>query len=124
MNLAEILMSGGDPREERARPLHEAQIMRLREAAGRFTLDIPFAVGDLVTPRRDAPYKGAGEPHLVIATDDRAPYRFEGHPDTATYGARPQIRVLYLSVAGDDEVVIPHWGEAAFYEPYVEGSQP
>lgn len=53
---------------EPPRPLHEAQIMELREAWARFQVPARerFVLGQLVTPTRGSPIDSAGEPHLVV----------------------------------------------------------
>lgn len=103
---------------EENRPSHEGQIVRLREAAELYAAPVQFEVNQLVTPRKDAPVTMAGEPHLVLAVRPGAGYDFlAGKKGETGYGSRPQVRVLCLHSGG---YIVPFWGEAAHYEPYVE----
>ena|SRR5215207_5360053 len=94
----------------------EGQVARLREAWLRYVeTQLPFRVGDWVTPRADAGVKGDGAPHVVIETRPGAEPCFEGaHAASCLFGARFNIRVLSIQ----DGDVVAHWGEAAWYEPY------
>lgn len=111
--------NGRDNKKDK--PLPEAIVARLREAQERWTSSkVPFEVGDLVTPRSDAPLKNIGDPHLVIAVDHNARPDFSsgGEPGSFSYGRLNQIRVL--SVLGDkkSDLLAAFWNEAAFYERY------
>lgn len=53
-------------RKEPPRPRAEAQVMELRQIAARYAAGCPFAVGDLVTPRKSYNIQGAGAPHIVL----------------------------------------------------------
>lgn len=55
----------GDESSTKSRPIHEAQILRIKEAAARYGT-CPFNVGDLVTPRLDSIYRYSGEPMVVV----------------------------------------------------------
>lgn len=96
-------------------PDPEATVMRLKEAVRRFReadAGPRFAVGDLVTPVKDAPYTLAGAPHIVIATR-RADYDFDSCVDIADsrYGMRLDIRTLSI----DGGMLRAHWSESAFF---------
>lgn len=75
---------------------------------------IPFALGDLVTPRRGATIKGEGLPHIVIDIDPNALPTFEGERGSISYGKRDQVRIL----APIREHFAAYWLEAGELEPY------
>ena len=56
----------GDPSVSNMRGTPEADIMELRHAAQRRAAPSPFKVGDIVTPRKDAPIRDHGVPHIVV----------------------------------------------------------
>lgn len=105
--------------EEQARPKisREGQLARLLEAAPRYVSDeVPFELGDVITPRADAAMSGAGEPHVVIAIRHAAPYHFATDMVGSNgFGARMNVRVLCFSPAGS---ICAYWVEAADFEPY------
>lgn len=92
----------------------EVQIMRLQEAAKRYweaDRGPRFAAGDLVTPIKDGPVKGHGEPQLVVAA------RKDAEPDfrsSRLHGERNDIRIITLT----EGIIFPHWGESAHYESW------
>ena len=120
-DLMEALMSasGGineDRPKRRPRPLHEAQIMSLRERAPAYIAPCGFKIGDLVTPRRDSPVRCAGEPQLVIdVRNDAQPDFGLASGGSYTCGARLNMRVLTVAEKG---VLVPYWVEAGAYEAY------
>lgn len=93
--------------------LPEAAIERMKEAASRLHAPIPFNIGDIVTPRKDAPVRGAGQPYMVIAVDENAPI-YRGDPGTWEYATK--WNVLILTITRDHVVpyAVAHW----MLEPY------
>ena len=57
----------GDPSVSNMQGTPEADIMELRQAAQRRAAPSPFKVGDIVTPRADAPIRDHGVPHIVVS---------------------------------------------------------
>ena len=125
-DLSGMLSGEAGAQPGRARPTHEGQIARLREAAERFSPrrgiePFPFKVGDLVTPRKDSPLINAGEPHLVVEVNPNALPDFgnASYGDIA-WGMRPQIRCISI-VHGNrtEEALAAFWEEASYFQPYV-----
>ncbi|MCW6507082.1 hypothetical protein [Lichenifustis flavocetrariae] len=104
---------------KRAKPLPEAVVMELREAAKRYARVNPFKVGDLVTPTTGANIKGQGDPHVVIGL--RQPtYAFDGNPGSHTYGLRIDMRVLQII----DGLTVPFWVESAMFDAWNDPDAP
>lgn len=114
--MLEALLSqmGGD--DEWPKILPEAAIERLREYAQRYRTPCPFEPGDLVTPRKDAPIRGAGQPHIVLEVRRDADLCFAGEPGTTGFGMRFEMRVAIL--CGDH--IAAHWVEHHGFRAYVE----
>ena len=109
------LFGGGAPPPSTSL-LREAAVARLQDVAQAFHAPFPFKVGDLITPRADAPIKGAGEPHLVVEVNPNAEALVDEEFGASTYGARPTIRSLHLS----NDKVVAHWSEHWFFVPWTE----
>lgn len=92
------------------RPLPEAQIATLREAAMRYTAPCPFRVGDLVTPRKGYRYHDAGLPHIVLEVSDD-PIRTwpADEPNSSGFGPRLDVRVANFA---SDGTVVAFWQES------------
>ncbi|MGU3466414.1 hypothetical protein ACLBXO_16330 [Methylobacterium sp. C33D] len=88
----------------------------LRDEAAFYTRENPFAVGDLVTPRKASTTGGAGDAHIVIAVIEDADFHFQGKPGCNTYGQRLDLRVLKW-VSGR---YAAFWCESAEFEPWVD----
>lgn len=82
------MMSEGEPTIS-----HVGQIARLREFKDRLDGGCTFEVGDMVTPRKDAPIKGAGGPQLIVAVRTAPPYDFAaGEGGEPSFGGVFDIR--------------------------------
>lgn len=95
--------------------LPEAKVARLQEAVERFTSKNPFKVGDLVTVRADAPLKGAGEPHVVIASGDDNLSLAKSEEGNWTEGVIKNV--MMISILHGTHIMphlAPHWA----LEPY------
>ena len=91
------------------------QVARLMEAAQRFVTVPVFRIGDLVTPIADSDFRGAGQPHIVIAERYDDPLVSMSEPaGSSTFGTPMQIRVLCM--VGDS--MVTHWVEASQFERY------
>jgi hypothetical protein len=92
----------------------EAAIERLKEAAARFNAGNPYKVGDIVTPIKDSPIKGHGNPHLVLEVSA------EGFPVTAqTAGSWVSATAFTLRVLTiDDGSIVPHIMPHWMVEPF------
>lgn len=89
----------------------------LREHAAFYGRHIPFAVGDLVTPRKGKTMKGAGEAHIVIATLEEAEHDLRvGTPGSNNHGKRYDMRVLSW-MHGNYPA---HWVESDEFEAWVD----
>lgn len=117
MSLMEALARASrEEDDERPRILPEAAIMRLKEAAGRYAAGNPFKVGDIITPRPDASVRGAGRPHVVIATRSDPQPVWTNEPGSNGYGICCDIRVLCFARHSDD--VVAHWCESREFQPF------
>ena len=118
--LRDAVKHGMQQRNEKPSILPEAAIARLQELLPAYRQGKPpFAVGDIVIPRKDASIRGHGSPHLVvdILEDAHAIYRFdESHFGSNTFGACVNMRVIHV----DDEKVVAHWVESADFELFKE----
>lgn len=105
-------------RERNARrPLHDAQIMTLREIYERYARVCPFGPGELVTPLKGQQcQKNAGEPHIVLEVRTDAPPHFSNDQlsSSMTFGARHDMRVAVLM--GDDYCAF--WVESWHFEAW------
>ena len=90
----------------------------LRDQAAFFARENPFAVGDIVTPRKGTSIMDPGEAHIVITVRDldAHDFAFDGQPCSANYGKRLDLRVLRWS----DGRFVPFWVESAEFEPWVD----
>lgn len=119
MNLAKMLAAMESARENgepsRPRPLPSAQIMSLREAFAQYGAN-PFKPGDITTPRRNAPNRFAGQPHLVIEVREApAPDFTNGEVGSNSHGQRNNLRVAVMT---DDGKVATYWDESWCHVPY------
>lgn len=94
---------------------HVGQVARLKEFGDRFSRGCPFKVGDIVTARRDATYKNAGQPHLVLEVEP-LPRNLEADSASQSYGAVHDMRVA--SFYG--EAIAIHAVESVYFEAYSE----
>ena len=88
-----------------------AAVLRLEEAARRYRAADAgprFPVGAWITPAPDASVKGAGDPHVVVATR-RAEYAFGDTGCGCRSGMRLDTRVLCIMGAQ----LAPYWVESA-----------
>lgn len=107
--------------EERGKPkpLPEAVLMDLKEAAARYVEPCRFKVGDVVTAIKGGDTKGQGEPHVVIDTLENPQPIFVGQPGSNAFGQRFDMRVIHRF----DDKITTHWVESAGFEPWVGASQ-
>ena len=91
----------------------------LRDEAAFYARENPFAVGDLVTPRKGTTTRGAGEAHIVLDVLLGAEYLFDGQPGSNAYGQRLDMRVLHWSGGR----YVAHWIESAEFEPWTPASE-
>ena len=76
-----------------------------------------FGVGDLITPRRDAPLHGHGYPHIVIEV--MRPGGYPPQPFASDQsGARHDLRILFLG--SDGETIGSAWVEAHWYQAWTQ----
>lgn len=118
----EVLLRGlaekmAEEERSKPKPLPEAIVMELREAAKRYERANPFKIGDLITPATGSYYNGKGEPHLVIATCP-AEYRWDAKNGSPHYGIRIDTRVLQIV----DGSMAAFWIESAQFDPWPEPS--
>lgn len=111
-----VIYTGGRSERLPSRPLPEAQIMELRAAVALYEKDCPFRVGDLVTPKANAPYRNQGGIHIVAEVFTTSPIRDNGSSsgEWAYYG-KLDMRVIYIADNGD---TVPHMVESWLFEPY------
>lgn len=114
------LIAGSMERGEEPKILPEVAIVRLQEVAKLYAeqLHAPrFAVGDIVTPRKDSTINGSGDPGIVIDVKENAQPDFSrSDSDTVRFGARFDIRVL--SIRHGDAAAF--WCESFEFEPWTE----
>lgn len=108
----------GEEAAESPKILPEAAIARLREAAPRFDRMAvrisPFTVGELVTPRKDGLYGGAGEPCIIVETRAQQSAYFNGPSQSGEFGAYFDTRIIrFLS-----DSIVALWVEGAHFGPY------
>lgn len=116
MNFAEMIASmDQDDDDAPAVPLPEAAVASLRETCDRYVAGCPFAVGDLVTPRKDFNMKGAGDPQIVVEVAATPIRPFDGDHGSHAFGPRLDIR--FATIARGD--LIMFWCESWQYEAYV-----
>lgn len=113
-SLAELFSGLDVGDDDEAKPLPEASIMEMRDLLARYN-EAPFEVGDLVTPRKNAPVRGAGDPHIVLERRDGA----VADPHTSTgegngRGRRYDMRVA-CHMTGHLSMF---WVESCEFEPY------
>lgn len=115
-----LMLRGLDDRDERAAPIPEAIIERMREAAPRFTGPCEFRVDDVVTPRSGSliTERDVGVPYLVIATDDTLGFVWDGENGTPDLGARVNMRVLAYKPQND--AIVAMWVDSANFEMFSE----
>lgn len=111
------------------RPIAE-DVAKLKAAAERYSQPLPFAVGDLVTPRADSPLEKVGRPHIVLALDaegyrDRVVANPE-HVNNLRFDAKLDMRVASVCDCPHGEVTA-YWEESWMFEPWTspaEASEP
>jgi hypothetical protein len=106
-------------------PVHEAQVMTLREYFADYASGCRFKPGDLVTPKRSSVVQGAGLPHIVVEVLADPIRNFDAPDPSDTggsrYGARLDMRVIcYHEGSGR---VAAWWTESWMFEPYT-GEEP
>jgi hypothetical protein len=128
MNLMEALKaSAAEARREKdaenkPKMLPAAQKMRILEAAERFAEMAKgprFKVGDWVTPVKDAPVYGVGDPHMVVEVRSCGPDFEHDDPGSWRFGAHWDTRMLGFD-GQSDAFVAAAWVESAFLEPWIE----
>ena len=115
--MAALAANSQDSGEELEKPI---QAKRLGAAYKRYAAcleQIPFAVGSLVTPRKDASVRGGGLPHVVLEVRNAAAPDFTGDFGAVTYGRRAQLRVARMA----KEDVVCYWVEAWEFEVWQGG---
>lgn len=103
-------------RERRAIPALADEM--LVEAAARYAARrqfFPFRVGQLVTPRPDTTYMGAGDPHIVVEVRPMPNPAFEvSKPGNHQFGQMVDMRVLcYVG-----QTIASFWVESWAFEPW------
>jgi hypothetical protein len=122
MDLATLLEGMADKldREPPARPSDTqlvAQVMDIRDLADRYAKGNPFKVGEVVTPRANAPVHGHATPHVVVEALDTPHWVYgEDSPSSSGWGRRIDIRTAYFSA--ERGFIALTWGESHDYEPY------
>lgn len=114
-DIAELLRSMRDQREDAPKLNPKAQVEVLNDLLARYQRTNPFEVGALVTPRSDSAINGAGEPHIVLEVDDAPTRLWEPQRGGSFDGVRLDIRVASLHSSG---VVAAHWVESFHFERY------
>jgi hypothetical protein len=89
-----------------------AAMMRLGEAAPRYTRANPFHAGDWVTPIKDSDVKGHGDPHLVIETEAADGLR----PPGELHFKRRDLRLLFLCDRPSCQSIHAGWFANADFE--------
>lgn len=115
-----LMQMDRDRPSERAMPLPEAIIERMREAAPRFNGPCQFMAGDVVTAVRGGIVKEAfvGLPFLVLRVDDTLGFQWHGESGTVDLGARLNMRILSYEPGHD--VIVARWVDSADYELFSE----
>lgn len=98
-----------------SKALPEAQIMELTQFLSDYGRPNAFRVGDLVTPRKNAPIRGIGEPHMVTDVCEQHFNYSHEDPSSNAFGVRISIRVASISRHG---AIIQHWVDHSQYEAY------
>jgi hypothetical protein len=95
---------------------HEGQIAQLQEALQFIQNGNPFKVGDLVTPRKNAPIKFGGIPHLIVGVNS------EGFPcgviEHGMSGSAETYDLWIISIAQSGHIsshTVPSWQ----MQPYI-----
>lgn len=114
MSLAELLAGMREEAEGKPELSRPVQVARLRDAAPRYIDQPRFKVGDLVTPRAEAPLRGHGDPMIVIETRYDDPHVSFEKVGSSGFGRPHHIRILRM----EGDTVCAHWDEAADLEPY------
>ncbi|PZU87891.1 MAG: hypothetical protein DI527_18150 [Chelatococcus sp.] len=103
-------------RERRAIPALADEM--LVEAAARYAACrqfVPFRVGQLVTPRPDCAYKGAGDPHIVVEVLPMPKPAFAvAKPGNHEFGHMVDMRVLCYA----EQTIASFWVESWAFEPW------
>lgn len=114
-------MNHTEPPELKLNILPEVAVERLREAMTRYGEGCAFIVGDMVTPRRDAPHTRVGEPHIVLEVF-RVPRQWEMtggiNSGSNRYGEKLDIRIAHIVPTDDREFMAAYWVESWLFEPW------
>lgn len=103
-------------REPETPPDYPTILARLKQVAASYTRTNPFKVGDVVSPRKDACTRGAGDPYIVVAIRE-TDYDFaHGEPHTNDFGGKMDTRIIGYS----GPHISAHWAENADLEFWVE----
>lgn len=114
MDFASLL--GGPQYEARSQPT-DVQIMELKEFLSKFKRPNPFKVGDIITPRKGSPYRGADSPHIVVEILTDSDRYLEGNSGSNAYGAVHDIRVAHMEQSGENSwTPIMHCVESCYFE--------
>jgi hypothetical protein len=97
-SLMELMQAAGEYAEEEETILPEAAIARLREAADRYNAINPFEVGDIITPRADAPVIGTGQPHLVVKVSKAGDFVADRQKEAGTWEAATRFDTICLCI--------------------------
>lgn len=90
----------------------EVQIVRLEEYLDAYNKPPRFKVGEIITPKDDVCLRGAGNPHVVIDTRDRAEPNWRAAEGTLNHGTRCDIRVAFFA---DNDDIVAMWQESHMY---------
>jgi len=113
--LLEMLRSIADEaKANEPRLSDEVVIMRLRERAAEMAAPNTWKPGDLVTIKRDAPIKGAGNPHVVVRSGDVELGSASLSDDNWTNGCVANVQVVCMIGDHISPHILPHWA----LEPY------
>lgn len=112
--LGAVSVEKSEPDDGRCALPRDVQALRLREYAARYRAPNPFVPGDLVTVRKEAPYRGAGDVFVVVDVFEPI-RRFDGPPTNDDYSRIYSMRVARLWDNGDREAIL---GWAAHHVDY------
>lgn len=109
---------GPPPGTPRAPQDPGAMVLHLVERAKDYAGQVPYKVGDIVTPRADSFLADKGVPHVVVEVRHGADPDFisddSGGP---RYGVRHNLRTIHFHKGTG--YVIAFWNEAALFEPWI-----
>jgi hypothetical protein len=118
-SLMELMQAAREYAEEEEETiLHEAAIARLREAADRYNAINPYEIGDIITPRADAPMKGVGQPHLVVKVSRVGDFMADRQKKAGTWEASTRFDTICLCIMRG--VIAPFAVSSWLMEPWKE----